>query len=132
MMRWIRVSHACAVSTLLATSIVAKEPAMKDQILGSWEIHGTVYTNAPGEPETGGIGWFRRYEFKADGTYLFSAYPPLSGKGVWSIIEENGTHVLVLTEIDPEGKTIEPSTRLPISVQGNRLTLGGGELNRVP
>lgn len=105
---------------------------MKAKILGNWEIHGTVYTNAPGEPQTGGIGWFRRYEFKADGTYLFSAYPLLSAKGVWSILEESGKHFLILTEIDPEGKRIDPSTKWQISIQDGRLTLGGGDLNRVP
>lgn len=123
----------CLIPALLLVSmgLLAKEPLMKEQIPGNWEIHGTVYSNGPNEPQTGGIGWFRRYEFKPDGSFVFSAYPPLSYKGVWSLKEENGKWLLLLMEIDPDGNRIERG-RPVVSIQNDRLRLDGGEMKRVP
>ncbi len=103
---------------------------MHEKILGSWEAHGTIYSGGPGEKQTGGIGWYRRYSFQKDGTYTFDAYPPLQGKGKWSIATEAGADVLLLTSVDAEGRE-QNAGRYTVSVNGDTLSLSGGTFNRV-
>lgn len=103
---------------------------MREILLGSWEAHGTIYNGGPGQEQTGGIGWYKRYTFKQDGTYTFDAYPPLESKGKWIIVHENGLNVLVLTLIDADGRE-QNAGRFPVAVDGNTLSLSGGNFNRV-
>src|SRR5688572_13028702 len=82
---------------------IAQDSAMlKEQLTGAWEIHGTIYNNAPGDPESGGIGWFRRYDFRSDGSYVMSAYPALTVKGGWTVIKDGNDEFLILKEENSE------------------------------
>lgn len=112
-------------------ALAAEEASMQEQILGSWEASGTVYSGGPGQAQTGGIGWYKRYVFHKDGTYTFDAYPPLQGKGKWTIVAEGGLHILVLTSVDADGREQEAS-RATVSVSENTLALGSAEFKRVP
>lgn len=102
-----------------------------EMLLGSWQASGTIYSTPPGEKPTGGIGWFRKYSFLADGTFAMEAYPPLQMKGKWCLIQKEGVDTLVLTAVDAENKEQEWG-RYPVSLSGDSLSMGGGVFKRVP
>lgn len=103
----------------------------KEMLHGSWQASGTIYSNGPGEKQTGGIGWFRKYTFFPDGTFAMDAYPPLQVKGKWSLLKSEGLDTVVITVMDAEQKEQEWG-RYPISISGDSLSLGAGVFKRVP
>jgi len=74
---------------------IAGGASMPSDLVGKWRASGET----PPDPQGRRMSWYAEYDFRSDGTFLMTGYPPISVNGKCAVVgREKGRVHLRLTE----------------------------------
>jgi len=105
-------------------------PVPAPELVGKWHASGQV----PGDPKHGpGMSWQVDYDFRPDGTFVMTGYPPISVTGKLKIVarEKERLHVVLYDRKMGGSSWPDLDDWAVFSDGGNQMTLDKKDFRRV-